>query len=171
MNYTVLGSFEAKTNTAKKKSSSAKSSSTKSRGRSEYYITSNLSATSLTTEIGSKRALQNTSFVNHCWHSCKTGSQHMNKWFKPVLAFNTNSTNKALKQSMRHLNTTTHWNPRTQWPLFYHHRCQDYCFPWVFALALEAKWCTQLQLDAQNLASLGAGMVPSGSGLTCHVIP
>jgi hypothetical protein len=34
-----------------------------------------------------------------------------------------------------------------------------------------AKLCTQLQLGAQNLASSGAGMVASGSGLTCHVIP
>jgi hypothetical protein len=36
---------------------------------------------------------------------------------------------------------------------------------------LEANQGAQLWLDAQNLASSGAGMVASGSGLTCHVIP
>jgi hypothetical protein len=40
-----------------------------------------------------------------------------------------------------------------------------------FALTLEAKRCTQLWLGAQNLASLAAGLVASGIGLTCHVIP
>jgi hypothetical protein len=44
------------------------------------------------------------------------------------------------------------------------------CFPCGFALTLEAKQCTQLWLGAKNLASLGAGMVASGSDLICHVI-
>jgi hypothetical protein len=66
MNYTVLGNFRTKTDMAKKRSSNAKSSSTKSRGRSEYYIISNLCAISQTTESGSMKPLQKTSFVNHC---------------------------------------------------------------------------------------------------------
>jgi hypothetical protein len=56
-------------------------------------------------------------------------------------------------------------------PLSYQHRCQDLCFPLGFVLTLEATRCTQLRLGVQNLASSGAGMVASGNGLTCHVIP
>jgi hypothetical protein len=44
-------------------------------------------------------------------------------------------------------------------------------FPLGFALTLEAKRCTQLWLGAESLASSGAGMVASGNGLACHVIP
>jgi hypothetical protein len=40
-----------------------------------------------------------------------------------------------------------------------------------FRLTLEANQGARLRLGAQNLASSGAGMVASGSGLTCHVIP
>jgi hypothetical protein len=40
-----------------------------------------------------------------------------------------------------------------------------------FRLTLEASQGAQLRLGAQNLASLGAGIIASGSGLTCHVIP
>jgi hypothetical protein len=36
---------------------------------------------------------------------------------------------------------------------------------------LEANQGARLRLGAQNLASSGAGMVASGSGLTRHVIP
>jgi hypothetical protein len=52
-----------------------------------------------------------------------------------------------------------------------YHRCQDFCSLHGFRLALEANPGAQLRLGAQNLAYLGAGMVASGSGLTCHVIP
>jgi hypothetical protein len=31
----------------------------------------------------------------------------------------------------RHLNMPTHWDTRTQWLFFYHHRCQDFCSPAV----------------------------------------
>jgi hypothetical protein len=51
------------------------------------------------------------------------------------------------------------------------HRCQDFCSLHGFCLTLEAKWCTQLWLGAQNLASSGARILASGSGLTCHAIP
>jgi hypothetical protein len=71
----------------------------------------------------------------------------------------------------RPLNMPIHWDPRTQWPLSYQHRCQDLCFPLGFVLTLEATRCTQLRLGVQNLASLGARMVASGNGLTRHVIP
>jgi hypothetical protein len=53
----------------------------------------------------------------------------------------------------------------------YHHRCQDFCSLHGFHLTLEERQCTQPRPCAQNLASLGAGMVASRSGLTCHVIP
>jgi hypothetical protein len=53
----------------------------------------------------------------------------------------------------------------------YHHRCQDFCSLHGFRLTLEERQCTQPRPCAQNLAPLGAGMVASGSGLTCHVIP
>jgi hypothetical protein len=74
----------------------------------------------------------------------------------------------AIYEAFEHANSL---DPRPQCPLFYQHRCQNFCFPLGFVLTLEAKRCTQLQLSAQNLASSGAGMVASGSGLTCHVIP
>jgi hypothetical protein len=48
-----------------------------------------------------------------------------------------------------------------------YHRCQDFCSLHGFRLTKGAR----LRLGAQNLASSGAGMVASGSGLTCHVIP
>jgi hypothetical protein len=48
---------------------------------------------------------------------------------------------------------------------YHYHRCQDFCSLHGFRLTSEANW------GAQNLASLGAGMVASRSGLTCHVIP
>jgi hypothetical protein len=53
----------------------------------------------------------------------------------------------------------------------YHHRCQDFCSMFFFRLPLEERQCTQPRPCAQNLASLGAGMVASGSGLTSHDIP
>jgi hypothetical protein len=53
----------------------------------------------------------------------------------------------------------------------YHHRFQDFCSLHGFRLALEVRQCTQPRPCTQNLASLGPGMVASGSGLTCHVIP
>jgi hypothetical protein len=167
MESTVLRGFRTKTDMAKKKSSNAQSSSTKSN-----YITSNLSATSQTTKNGSRRPLQNTSFVNHRWHSFKTRSQHMNQWFKPALASNTNSTNKASWRSMRHLNTPTHhWDSRTQWPSFTNIDVRNLVSPGVFPWHWKPNRCIQLQLGAQNLASSGARMVASGSGLTCNHIP
>jgi hypothetical protein len=56
---------------------------------------------------------------------------------------------------------------------YHYHRCQDFCSLHGFCLTLEANQGAraQLRLGAQNLASSGAGMVASGSGLTCHVIP
>jgi hypothetical protein len=70
---------------------------------------------------------------------------------------------------------------RPSWPLwpvgtgiffgYHYHRCQDFCSLHGFCLTLEAHQGAQLRLGAQNLASLGAGMVASASGLTCHVIP
>jgi hypothetical protein len=45
MNFTVLGSFGTKTDTAMKKSSNSKSSWTKSRDKYGSYTTFNLSAT------------------------------------------------------------------------------------------------------------------------------
>jgi hypothetical protein len=53
----------------------------------------------------------------------------------------------------------------------YHHRCQDFCSLRGFRLTLEERQCTQPRPCAQNLASLGAGMVASRSGLTRRVIP
>jgi hypothetical protein len=47
----------------------------------------------------------------------------------------------------------------------YHHRCQDFCSLHGFHLTLEGRQCTQPRPCAQNLASSGAGMVASGSGL------
>jgi hypothetical protein len=74
-----------------------------------------------------------------------------------------------------------HWpsRPRASWPVstagisfdYYHHRCQDFCSLHGFPLTLEKRQCTQPRPCAQNLASWGAGMVASGSGLMCHVIP
>jgi hypothetical protein len=54
---------------------------------------------------------------------------------------------------------------------YHYHRCQDFCSLHGFRLTLEANQGAQLRLGAQNLASSGAGMVASGSGLTSHVIP
>jgi hypothetical protein len=54
---------------------------------------------------------------------------------------------------------------------YYYHKCQDLCSLHGFCLTLEETQCTQPGPCAQNLASSGAGMVASGSGLTCHVIP
>jgi hypothetical protein len=54
---------------------------------------------------------------------------------------------------------------------YYDHRCQDFFSLHGFRLTLEERQCTQPRPCAQNLASLGAEMVASGSGLTCHVIP
>jgi hypothetical protein len=68
--------------------------------------------------------------------------------------------------------------PRASWPVstgisfaHYHDRCQDFCSLHGFCLTLEERQCTQPRPCAQNLASLGAGMVASRSGLTHHVIP
>jgi hypothetical protein len=69
--------------------------------------------------------------VNHRWHSFKPGSQPMNLWSEPALASNNISTNRASQRLTRPLNTAIHWDPRPQWPLFYQHRCQDFCSPWV----------------------------------------
>jgi hypothetical protein len=67
---------------------------------------------------------------------------------------------------------------RASWPVgtriffgYHYYRCQDFCSLHGFRLTLEANQGAKLRLGAQNLASLGAGMVASGSGLTCHVIP
>jgi hypothetical protein len=54
---------------------------------------------------------------------------------------------------------------------WYHHRCQNFCSLHGFRLTFEESQCTQPRPSAQNLASSGAGMVASGSGLTCLVIP
>jgi hypothetical protein len=68
--------------------------------------------------------------------------------------------------------------PCASWPMstgisfdYYHHRCQDFCSLHGCRLTLEERQWTQPRPCAQNLASLGAGMVASGSGLTCRVIP
>jgi hypothetical protein len=50
---------------------------------------------------------------------------------------------------------------------YHYHRCQDFCSFQGFCLTLDQG----AQLGAQNLASSGARMVASRSGLTCHVIP
>jgi hypothetical protein len=44
------------------------------------------------------KPLQKTSFVNHCWHSFETGSQHMNQWFEPAIASNNNPSNKVSRR-------------------------------------------------------------------------
>jgi hypothetical protein len=54
---------------------------------------------------------------------------------------------------------------------WYHDGSQDFCSLHGFHLTLEERQCTQPRPCAQNLASSGAGMVASGSGLTCHAIP
>jgi hypothetical protein len=54
---------------------------------------------------------------------------------------------------------------------YHHHRCQDFCSLHGFRLTLEANQGAQLRIGVQSLASSGAGMVASRSGLTCHVIP
>jgi hypothetical protein len=65
MNFTVLGSFGTKTDTAKKKSSNAKSSWTKPRDKYKSYIIFNLSATEPITDSGSMPTSRNASSGNY----------------------------------------------------------------------------------------------------------
>jgi hypothetical protein len=97
----------------------------------------------------------------------RTGSYHLHD-----LAFvdNTSTKDSALSWDLSTLDSSMNrTNLKTDDP----HMTLSDCLPKTptICLTLEANQGAQLRLGAQNLASSGAGMVASRSGLTCHVIP
>jgi hypothetical protein len=97
----------------------------------------------------------------------RTDSYHLHD-----LAFvdNTSTKDSALSWDLSTLDSSMNrTNLETDDP----HMTLSDCLPKTptICLTLEANQGAQLWLGAQNLASLGAGMVASRSGLTCHVIP